>query len=131
MTREISSDDLQDDIAERGSDGELLPEKHEVEWHGETVVVKTKPITTGLLNELSNIDDAIADLEPEAVHEAFQTIYLSDAILGLSVQDIQDMRAEALNNLLKPLEEEVEADFDGGEGNPMNMSKAERAREMR
>lgn len=117
MPREISSDDLTDRIAKRGDDGELVPEKHEIEWGDETVVVKTKPITTGLVNELSHIDDEIATLKPDAVHEAIQTIYVSDAIRNLTVGDIRDMETSALNALLSPLEDEVGEDFEG-EGNP-------------
>jgi hypothetical protein len=116
MTREITADDLTDSIAKRGDDGEIIPEEHEITLNGETLVVKTKPITTGLVNELSHIDDAIADLDPNAVHEAIQKIYVSDAILSLSVQDIRDMKTKALNEILSPLEEQVEAEFDG-EGN--------------
>lgn len=130
MPDEISTSDLKEEIVDRGSDGELLPEEHEVDWKGDTVVVKTKPITTGLLNELSSLDEAIADLEPEAVHEAFQTIYLSDAVLDLDVEDIRDMKASGLNSLLAPLEEEVDEEFDGGEGNPAERRR-QRAKEMR
>lgn len=131
MTSEISTDDLHDEIVERGDDGELIPETHEIDWQGREVEVKTKPITTGLLNELSNLDEAIADLEPDAVHEAFQTIYLSDAVLGLSVQEIQDMKASGLNNLLSPLEDEVDEEFDGEGNSPGEMSRQERAEQMR
>jgi hypothetical protein len=128
---EISTDDLQEGIAKRDSDGELIADTHEIDWFGSTKVIKTKPITTGLLNELSDVDEAIADLDPEAVYEAFQTIYLSESILALSVDDIRDMKSTGLNALLKPLEEQVETDFDGDEGNPKDMSKAERAKQMR
>jgi len=131
MTDEISVDDIQEQVAERGSDGKLLPEEHTVDWFGEEKVVKTKPITTGVLNELSHVDEAIAELEPQAVHEAFQTIYLSDAILELSVAQIDNMKASALNSLLEPLENEVNESFGDETGNPAEMSRRERAEQMR
>lgn len=115
---EISTEDLSKEIVERDDDGELIPEEHNIKWNGKEVTVKTKPVTTGLLNELSNLDDAIIDLEPEAVHEAFQTIYVSEAVTDLSVDEIRDMKGSGLNKLLKPLEEEIEANFEDGSGNP-------------
>lgn len=135
MPQEVTQSDLKNEIVERDSNGELIAEDYQTQIGGNEVVVKHKPITTGLLNEISAVDDAIADLEPEAVYEAFQAIYLSDAILSLTVNDIRDMKAPALNRLLKPLEEKVEREFDGEEGgsggNPMEMDRQERAREMR
>lgn len=136
MTDEISIDDTKQGVAKRGDDGELIPEEHSVDLpHGEEVTIKTKPITTGLLNELSDLDDAIENLEPEAVHEAFQTIYLSDAILGLSVEEIRDTRAEYLNSYLEPVDNAVESsigdEIEGQSGNPIEMDRSERARKMR
>lgn len=128
---EISTDDLKEGIAQRGDDGELIPETHEIDWFGTTKVVKTKPITTGLLNELSSLDSAIADLEPQAVYEAFQTIYVTESVLNLTVADIDDMKGKALTSLIQPLEDAVEDNFGDGEGNPKDMTRNERAREMR
>jgi len=130
MTREISTNDTSKGVAKRGDDGELIPEEHTVDLpDGEEVVIKTKPITTGLLNELSELDDAIGDLEPSAVKEAFNTIYLSDALRDMSEQEIEDTKAEYLNAYLQPLDDAVEADMN--EGNPMDMDKQERAAQMR
>lgn len=137
MTREISTSDVASGVVERDSDGDLIPEDHDITLpDGETVTVKTKPITTGLLNELSNVDDAIADLDPEAIHEAFQTVYVSDAILDLSVDEIQDTHSEYLTAYLEPLDDAVESDIGGevdgdGVGNPRGMSRQERAEQMR
>jgi len=132
MTDEISFDDLEGEIVQRDSDGEILPEKSIVTLpNGADREVEHKPITTGLLNEISELDSAIADLKPEAVYEAFQTIYLSDAVLSLSKQEIRDMKAGALQSLLDPLEEKVEQEFGNTEGNLATMDKTERARQMR
>lgn len=114
---EISTDDLKGQIAQRDNDGKLIAEDHTIELNGQERTVKTKPITTGLLNELSHIDEAVADLEPDAVREAFQTIYLSDAILALTEQEIRDMKASALKALLAPLEDAVEEEFGDEAGN--------------
>lgn len=132
MPSEITTDHTSEGVAQRGNDGSLIPETHTVELpDGSEVVIKTKPITTGLLNELSNVDDAIAELEPKAVREAFQTVYVSEAITGLSVEEIRDTRSEYLTAYLQPLDEAVEDDIGDSGGNPAELSKGERAREMR
>jgi len=131
MTREISTTDTSKGVAKRGDDGELIPEEHTVILpDGEEVVIKTKPITTGLLNELSELDDAISQLDPSAVKEAFETIYLSDALSNMTVQEIEDTKAEYLEAYLSPLDDAVEEDI-GEEGNRMEMDKQERAQSMR
>jgi len=134
MVDELSFEDLEDEIVERGEDGEVLAEKSMVEMPSGTIrKIKHKPITTGVLNELSNIDEAIASLDPSAVYEAFQTIYLTESILNLSKEQIRDMKGGALKAILTPVEEEVDEQFGDEEGNqnPSEMSKAERARQMR
>lgn len=132
MTDELSFSDLEGEIVKRDSNGEILPETSEVTLpNGATREIKHKPITTGLLNEISDFDTEIGDLEPDAVYEAFQTIYLSDAVLGLSKEDVRDMRAGALQALLQPLEEQVEEEFGDEEGNLATMDKTDRAAEMR
>jgi len=132
MPREISTTDTSEGVAKRGDDGELIPEEHTVSLpNGEQVVINTKPITTGLLNELSELDEAVQQLEPSAVHEAFQTIYLDENVLNLSVKDIRDMRAPYLEALLKPLDDAIDDDIGEKEGNPQNMSRQERAETVR
>jgi len=134
MPDELSFSDLEEEIVERGEDGEVIAETSLVEMPGGKIrEIRHKPITTGLLNELSSIDDAISDLEPGAVYEAFQTIYLTESILQLSEDDIRDMRGGALNAILTPVEEEVDEQFGAEEGNtnPAEMNKAERAKQLR
>jgi len=124
MTREISTTDTSKGVAKRGDNGELIPEEHTVTLpNGEEVVIKTKPITTGLLNELSELDDAIAQLEPSAVQEAFEKIYLSDALRNMTVQEIEDTRAGYLEAYLSPLDEAVEENI-GEKGNPAETANA-------
>jgi hypothetical protein len=115
---ELSVDDLNEKKAKRDSEGNLVGNTHEIDWYGETKHVRTKPITTGLLNELSELDDGINNLEPEAVHEAIQTLYLTESIRNLTVQDISDLEAGALKRLLQPLEDEVDAEFGEVDENP-------------
>lgn len=118
MTQEINPNHTESGTVERDSEGNLIPEEHAVTLpNGESVIIKTKPITTGLLNELSQLDEAIAELEPDAVHEAFQTIYVSDALQKMSVEEIRDTKAEYLTAYLEPLDDAVEEDI-GEEGNP-------------
>lgn len=132
MTKEISTSDTERGVVERKENGELMPERHEVDLpHGETVEIKTKPITTGLLNELSGIDDAIADLDPDAVHEAFQTIYISDALRNMTVDEIRDTKAPYLTAYLEPLNEAVEEEIGEREGNPGQMAGNQPRTDMR
>jgi len=131
MTDTLSADDIKDKTVDRGPDGELIPEEHEIDWGGETKVVKTVPITTGVVNQLSHIDEEIANLEPKAVHEAFETLYVEPSPDTFDVGDIQDLGFEYLEALMKPLDENMSMDIGDEKGNPADMSKAERAREMR
>jgi len=132
MAREISTTDTSEGVAKRGDDGELIPEEHTVSLpNGEEVIIKTKPITTGLLNELSELDDAVQRLEPRAVKEAFETIYLSDALCNMSVEEIRDTKSEYLSAYLKPLDDAIEDDIGDEEGNLKEMDKQERAKQMR
>jgi hypothetical protein len=136
MTNELTVDDIEEGQAERGSDGELIAEEHTIPWGDDEKVVKTKPITTGLLNELSHTDEEIRNLDPHAVQEALQMIYLTDAVLSMSVDDIRDLKAPRLNALLSPLEEQIEASI-GGQGNGAQEGataqerRQQRAKEMR
>lgn len=117
MPQEITSNHTESGTVERDADGELIPEEHTVILpDGDEVIVKTKPITTGLLNELSQLDEAIAQLEPEAVHEAFQTIYVSEALCNMTVAEIRDTRAEYLTAYLEPLDNAVEENI--GDADP-------------
>lgn len=134
MTDELSTEQVEKGVKKRGSDGELLPDEHDVTLpDGSEVVIKTEPLTTGTLNELSHIDEEIANLKPEAIREAFQTAYRTDALTNLSVEEIRDTDAAYLTAYLKPLDDAVGENFDIGddEGNPAQMSKSERARQMR
>lgn len=134
MAREISTTDTQDGVVERDGDGEIIPEKHTVELpDGEEVFIKTKPITTGVLNEISHIDEEVMGLEPKAVKEAFETVYLSDALTSMTVEEIRDTRGAYLKAYLTPLEEAVGESFDeeDDEGNLAEMDRRERAEKMR
>ena len=130
MSDTLTADDIKDKTVERGPDGELIPDSHEINWGDETKTVKTVPITTGVINRLSHIDDEIANLEPKAVHEAFETLYVEPSPDTFTVEDIQDLDFEYLEALMQPLDKNMSMDI-GDEGNRMELSKGERARKMR
>ena len=131
MAREISTQDTSEGVAKRGEDGELLPNTHEVELpHGEIVEIKTKPITTGLINELSDYAGDVERLEASAIKSVFEKLYLSDALVNMSEQEIEDTKAPYLKAYLQPFEESTGMDFDD-EGNPKEMDRSERAAQMR
>jgi len=131
MTDTLSADDVAEKTVKRDSDGELIPEEHEIQWGDETKVVKTVPITTGVVNELSHIDDEITALEPEAVHEAFQTIYVEPDPETFTVGDIQDLELPYLKALMQPIDEKIDETIGDESGNPMDMSRQDRAEQMR
>lgn len=118
MPDKLGAEDVESAVIDRDEDGEIIPEEHVIDWGGEERRVETKPITTGLINELSHIDDAIADLEPEAVYEAFQTIYVEPYIDYFDESDIKDMEFQYLEALMQPLDEQMEENIGGGSGNP-------------
>lgn len=117
MADTLSTKDVQEKTVKRDSEGALIPEKHEIDWGGETKVVETKPITTGLINELSAIDEEIANLKPKAVHEAMQTIYISPDPNEFTVEDVRDLEFQYLEALMKPLDEQMEENIGDVEGN--------------
>lgn len=133
MSDTLSADDLKEKTVKRDSDGDLIPEEHEIPWDDDTKTVKTVPITTGVINELSHIDEEIADLKPAAVHEAFQTLYVEPSPDTFTEADIEDLPFEYLEALMQPLDDNMsEMDIGGEDGkNPAEMSRGERAREMR
>lgn len=118
MPDKLGAEDVESAVIDRDEDGEIIPEEHVIDWGGEERRVETKPITTGLINELSHIDDAIADLEPEAVYEAFQTIYVEPYVDYFDESDIKDMEFQYLEALMQPLDEQMEENIGGGSGNP-------------
>jgi len=117
MTDTLNADDVKEKTVKRGSDGEILPEEHEIDWGGETKTVKTVPITTGVINELSHIDEEIANLKPEAVHEAFTNLYVEPDPEAFSEDDIRDLGFEYMRALMEPLDAKIEESI-GEEGNP-------------
>jgi hypothetical protein len=133
MTDSLTTDDIEQQTVKRDSDGELIPEEHEIDWGGETKTVKTKPITTGLLNELSHIDDGIVNLDPSAVYEAIKTVYLDPDPAEFTEADIRDLEGEYLNALMSPIDAQIDESVGDTEGNqsPMDMDRQERAEQMR
>jgi len=134
MTNELTQEHTEAGQVDRGADGEVIPEDHTVELpNGEEAVIKTIPMYTGVMNELNHLDDGLRELDPEAIYEAFQTLYKTDALTEMSVEEIRDTKAPWLNAYLTPVEEQTEMEIDGGddEGNPAEMSKQERAKQMR
>jgi hypothetical protein len=131
MTDTLSPNDVSEKTVKRDSDGELIPETHEIDWGGESKTVKTVPITTGVVNELSHIDDEIAELKPSAVYTAFETIYVEPDPSELSENDIEDLEFQYLEALMSPLDDQMSEDIGGNEGNPTEMTRQERAQELR
>lgn len=131
MSDTLSIDDVEKDVKERDSDGELLPETHTIEYNGEQKDVKTVPLVTGTINKLSHVDDEIANLEPSAVLEALQELYIEPDFSGWTEGKVEAYDVERLSELLAPLDEKVEEDIGETEGNPMNMDRQERAEQMR
>jgi len=131
MTDTLSANDVKEKTVKRGSDGELIPETHTIDWGGEEKQVKTVPITTGKINELSHIDEAIQSLEPKAVLEAFNTLYIEPDPSTFDLGDIQDLEFQYLEALMKPLDKQMSESIGDVEGNPKEMSKAERAESLR
>jgi len=116
MPKEISTQQAQNGIVERDAKGHLKPEEHTVEMpNGETVIIKTKPITTGVLSELADIESDIQELNPEAIKVVFDKVYLSDALTSMSKQDIEDTKSEYLNAYLEPLDAAIGGDIQGNE----------------
>jgi len=117
MTDTLSADDVKEKSVKRDSNGEIIPETHEIQWGDDTKTVKTVPITTGVINELSSLDEEIANLQPEAVHEAFKSLYVEPDPNTFSEQDIRDLDFEYMRALMEPLDSKIEESI-GEEGNP-------------
>jgi len=116
MAKEISTDHTQSGVVERDGKGNLVPEEHNVDLpNGETVVIKTKPITTGVLSELADIEDEIQELNPDAVKTVFEKVYLSEALTNMSTQEIEDTRSQYLTAYLEPLDAAIDEDLAGNE----------------
>jgi len=119
MTDTLTADDVQAETVERGADGELVPEPHEIQWGDTTKTVETKPVTTGIINQLSGIDEEIQRLEPAAVKEAMDVLYVSPDPAQFSVGDLQDLPFARLESLMAPLDEQMGAELgEDAEGNP-------------
>jgi len=131
MTDTLSASDVKEKTVKRDSDGNLLPETHEIDWGGEPKVVKTVPITTGTINQLSHISDEIQNLEPQAVLEAFEALYIEPDPSTFDLGDIQDLEFQYLEALMKPLDEQMSETIGNTEGNAKNMNRQERAAKMR
>jgi len=131
MAREISTEDTSEGVAKRGDDGELIPDTHEVQLpNGDIVEIVTKPLTTGMMNELSEYSKGVQNLESSAIKAIFERVYLSEALADMSEQEIEDTRGEYLKAYLQPFEKQSGVDFDD-EGNPKDMDRSERAAQMR
>jgi hypothetical protein len=117
MTNTLSADDVREKKVDRDSSGELIAETHTIDWGGEDKEVETRPITTGVINELSHIDDEIANLEPKAVHEAFKTLYLKPDPSTFDESDIKDLEFQYLEALMEPLDKQMSQNIGEGEGN--------------
>ncbi len=131
MSDKLTLDDVEQDVHERDEEGELLPVEHDIEYNGQEKTVKTVPITIGAMNKLSHVDEEISNLHPPAVLEALQTLYVEPDFSGWTEEKVEAYDGERLGELLSPLEDKVDGEFDGGEGNPADMSRSERARQMR
>jgi len=130
MSDKLTVDDVNEQTVRRDSNGDLIPETHEIEWGDDTKTVETVPITTGVINELSHIDDEIMNLEPQAVYEAFRAIYVTPDPSEFSVKEIQDLEFQYLEALMSPLDEQMSEDIES-EGNPTQARRNDRAHQMR
>jgi hypothetical protein len=113
MTDTLSTDAVKDKTVKRNGSGELIPETHTIDWDGEDMTVKTVPITTGVVNELSHIDDEIMNLQPQAVHEAMQAIYVEPDFDEFTVEDVADLELKYLEALMEPLDKQLSENVKG------------------
>jgi len=132
MTDKLTTDDVSEKTIDRGPDGELIPVEHEIEWGTETKTVETVPITTGVINQLSHIDDAIVELEPAAVHEAIQEIYVTPDPERFTVEDIRDLELQYLEALMSPIDRQIDEEIgEEQSGNPVEMERTDKAEKLR
>lgn len=120
MPDTLTVEDVQEETVERGADGELIPEEHVIQWGDGEKKVKTKPITTGVINQLSHIEEGILELEPSAVKEAMEEIYVEPDASQFSATDLQDLPFTRLKALMKPIDKRIKDEVGGaeaGEGN--------------
>lgn len=120
MSDALTADDLKKETVERGPDGELVPERHTIQWGGKEKTIKTKPVTTGVINQLSHIDEEIQRLEPAAVKEAMEVLYVEPDASQFSVGDLQDLPFSRLEALMQPLDEQMSSELGDAEADEGN-----------
>jgi len=118
MTDTLTPDDIKDETVERGPDGDLKPQRHTIEWGDETKEVVTRPVTTGTMNRLSDVDEGIMNLDPEAIKEAMDVLFIDPDPEQYTADVLRDLPFERLEALMDPVDKQMEANVGGGSGNP-------------
>jgi len=134
MTDALTGDDLLEETASRGEDGELLPENRTVTWKGGKRDVKVKPVTIGRINELENEYSGDFDaLDTEALRAVIFNQYVEpnlEKAYAEADKEWEDLKAARVKDLAEAFDD-LEEKAEGDGKNPMEMTKAERAKEMR
>jgi len=134
MTDKLSGDDLLDETASRGEDGDLLPETEEITWKGSKREVKVKPVTIGRINELENEHSGDFDaLDTDALRAIIFKQYVEpdlEAAYNEADKEWSDLKAARVKDLAGAFDD-LEDKAEGEGKNPTDMSKRERAAEMR
>lgn len=135
MTDALDGDDILAETASRGEDGSLLPETKEITWKGEPKTVKVKPVTIGRINEIEQENEGDFDrLDIDALRAIIFNQYVEpdlEAAYAKSNKDWDDLKAPRVKELTEAFEDlEEKAEDDEGK-NLKEMSKSERAAQMR
>jgi hypothetical protein len=131
MTDELNFDDVEAEQVRRDENGELLPQKKQITWKGEPKTVKIVPATLGHANKYASLEEAINDLDPEAIAELFANHYRSpdfrDDSGKVPVERVRDLPLARLKELVAPLGLVEE----GEQGNPPVTERDLNERELR
>lgn len=129
MTDTLSLDDVQNEAAQRDENGDLVAETKEIPWKGDTKEVKVYPTTVGHANKYASIEEAITQLDPEAIADVLQGQYAEPDFASQPKGDLvawlTDLPMQRLKELLAP---SGLADEEAAEG---NLSANERRKQRR
>ena len=128
MSDKITTETVRSDAPDRDENGDLIPTTHDVEWNDKTAELDVKPIVGGIANKIAKHETGLAELDPEAVAVVLRTA--CPGLDGLTSGDVESMRVEKIQALVGPIVDQLPEVEDAG-GNPVEMERGERAREMR